>query len=447
MATNSQTPQAGGVRATSYFKSKRLISARVHEFDIIDKFAYGYRNREDQTNLPAGVLVMGSQNVLTNVSERIQARAGYKLDGPTSAVISSIDSAFTSDFNLGFERNLRSYFATPGNSSSGVLEYRYVDASGNVTWRTLLSGLTSTAFNYTMWWDINEVLNEILMVNGTANIYEWGGGITTIASTTANTITTNGTQTWAQLGFYSNGTSHPTRQVTINGHVYTYTGGETTTTLTGVTPSPAGETPNSIAHQTPIVTANSSATSLNLSRNDLIQSFSGQLWLGSLQDQTIYVSNVNDYDDFSLSNINQSGFGQNFQLESPPVAFINLENAFTVSAGMNQWYQMTLATSTYTNNANPAAPVVYDVDTWTVNRLKTNAQAAAQSQAMTSAMKNDVIFISNEPTMDTLGRVEQILGTTQTTNMSDPIKLDFDNYDFTDASIYYNKYFIYIAIP
>ncbi len=95
--SSGQTPSAAGVRALSYFKSKRLISARVHEFEIIDKFAYGYRNREDQTNLPAGVLVVGSKNVLTNVSERIQARAGYTLDGPSSAVTSQIDSSYSTN--------------------------------------------------------------------------------------------------------------------------------------------------------------------------------------------------------------------------------------------------------------------------------------------------------------------------------------------------------------
>ena len=49
--------------------------------------------------------------------------------------------------------------------------------------------------------------------------------------------------------------------------------------------------------------------------------------------------------------------------------------------------------------------------------------------------------------MDSLGRVENIYGTVQTTNMSDPIKLDFDTYDFTDGSIFYNRYYIYVAVP
>ena len=66
---------------------------------------------------------------------------------------------------------------------------------------------------------------------------------------------------------------------------------------------------------------------------------------------------------------------------------------------------------------------------------------------MISKMKNDVIFVTNEPTLDTLGRVQQVVLTPQSTNISDPIKLDFDSYDFTDASVFYFRYFIYVAIP
>ena len=86
-------------------------------------------------------------------------------------------------------------------------------------------------------------------------------------------------------------------------------------------------------------------------------------------------------------------------------------------------------------------------ETINVTPLKTTPGQAAQSQEMCSHRKNDVVFISFEPTMDTLGRVEQILGTPNTMNISDPIKLDFDTYDFTDGSVFYFQYFIYVAIP
>lgn len=430
-------------------KQKSLASARATEFSIIEKFPYGYRHREDQTNLPPGVLVPGSQNVLTNVSERIQCRQGYALDGPTSTLISPIVSGYTFESNLGFERNLRTYLSVPATDTSGTVEYRYVDENGDVTWRTLLTSAGSANFNFTTWWDTAEILREVLMVNRGTDIFEWSGGVTTAASVTSNTITKQGTSSWAEEGFYADNGAHGTRALTIKGVSYTYTGGETTLTLTGVSPDPsgAGIIAGDIAHQTPVTTSIGSMTALTLDELDLIQVFQQQLWLGSLKDQTLFVSNFQDYKDYTISAINESGFGKQFAIDAPPVALIPLENTMTVSAGFSQWYQMSLEQGTYTDNTMPANPVVYNIDNWTVNRLKTNANASAQSQSLTNAMKNDVIFVSQEPTLDTLGRVEQILGTVQTTNISDPIKLDFDDYDFTGGSIFYNKYFVYLSVP
>jgi hypothetical protein len=439
----------------SFTLQRRLRNAKIKAFDIIAQFKYGYRNREDQTNLPAGVLVTGSKNVLTNVSERVQCRRGYVLDGPVSATATNITSAYTFENHIGNEINLRTW--------GTVMEYRYVDANGVVSWNTLLSGLTSTAFNYTSWWfpltsggTAGEGANVILMANGTSNIYEWNGGVTTIASVGAGTLTKTGSVPWA-VSFYSDNTQHPTRKVTVRGVDYTYTGGENTTTLTGVTPDPSVASPAIVAGdvviQTPIITALSSMTAVEMPKVDLIETFNTQLFIGSLSNQLVQaskswtISTGGTYTDFTTSDIAKSGYGHQLALDSSPVSFNALENILAISAGKNQWYEISIAQSTYTDDTNPSAPVVYDIDTWTVNRLKTTAQQAAQSQSMVSAMKNDLIFISNEPTLDRLGRVEQILGTTQTTNLSDPIKLDFDSYDFTDSNIYYNKYFIYISVP
>ena len=62
-------------------------------------------------------------------------------------------------------------------------------------------------------------------------------------------------------------------------------------------------------------------------------------------------------------------------------------------------------------------------------------------------MKNYVLVISNETTIDMMGVLPTYLTQTQTQNISDPIKLDIDSYDFTDASIFYYRYYIYVAVP
>jgi hypothetical protein len=56
-------------------------------------------------------------------------------------------------------------------------------------------------------------------------------------------------------------------------------------------------------------------------------------------------------------------------------------------------------------------------------------------------------MVTKEPTIDLLGRVENIQATPQQTNISDSIKLDVDSYDFTGGSIFYFQYYIYVAVP
>ena len=82
------------------------------DFTIVSNFALGYRNREDITNLPPGVLVKGSQNVLTTTEERISSRKGYTIDGQASSVEAPILAAYDWELHIGEERHLRAGFLT-----------------------------------------------------------------------------------------------------------------------------------------------------------------------------------------------------------------------------------------------------------------------------------------------------------------------------------------------
>jgi len=64
---------------------RRIAAAKVREFTLTDSFALGYRNREDKTKLPPGVLIEGSQNVLTSVNNTVGITKGYVLDGQSAS--------------------------------------------------------------------------------------------------------------------------------------------------------------------------------------------------------------------------------------------------------------------------------------------------------------------------------------------------------------------------
>jgi len=135
---------------TSFSMGKRLASAKAKEFSIVSNFKHAYRNREDVTNTEPGVLIVGSKNVLTNVSERVQIRQGYSLDGLMSSVAASVLSSFDWLTRGNGEVHMRAGGLTSAGND-GKLQYRYDDGLGtatSITWRDLLTGLTTVAYNF-----------------------------------------------------------------------------------------------------------------------------------------------------------------------------------------------------------------------------------------------------------------------------------------------------------
>lgn len=332
----------------------------------------------------------------------------------------------------------------------GKLQYRYVDAAGIVTWRDLMTGVTSVNYNFTSFWfgaDIPlgdgtwsaENLRICLFVNGNSEINIWNGAITTFKSATSNTLTKEGTNSWADDGFFVNGG----KTIVINGIEYTYGGGEDTTTLTGVSPDPsaAGLVVGDVIHQQVVTIPNSNFTDGPPAtfKNALISTLNNQLFLAALDSSVVWISRVNNFIDFGSSTPRQTGEGATLILDSQIVAFVPQENYMYISAGQDLWYNVSFELQTST------VGVTYEqVDALP---LKTGRQQGAFSQACVSHMKNNIIMVTNEPTIDLLGRLENYFGTPMTKNISDPIKLDIDGYDFTDASIFYFKYYIYVAVP
>lgn len=521
---NAGSANGPAQKGIGFSSAKRLGAAKVHSFSPIMGFKHGYRNREDITTLAPGTLVSGSQNVLTNVYNRVGNRPGYTLDGQSDSTAVENQQPIMSSYDwlthIAAERHLRAGFSSSG--SNGKLQYRYVAAAGDkwsghtftagqVYWIDLKTSLTSVAFNFTDYWDTTEVKAFLKFVDGSSNIYEWTGGVTTLASATSTTITKTGTTTWAEENFYNtiaaetastiafvassktitdsgsglvtagftngmkikvtgttsnNGTYTiktvvagtitliatdtlvdesagssftltQVRQVDINGTTYNYTGGGATLTLTGVTPDPSAEPVNSVVQQTVATTPSSAITDLPALNYSLIANYKQYLVLGDLANRNIYGSTENNAYSFAFSQPTRVvGEGFSFTLDDFPTALIPQDQDLYVSGGKDSWYfsQFTLSAD-LTNEAV------------SFNRLKTAVLQAAQSQALTTKIKNNIAFLSFEPIVNALGPVSNILNVPQTTDLSFPIVNDINAYDATDGSMLYNKMFLYIAFP
>ena len=509
------TPKTQNVVGNSTTKEFKVTGVTPENEFILDTSFRGYRNKEDKTNMPAGFLVEGSQNVVITTGNRISVRPGFTLDGQADTTVSGIKSAFDWLSHTGEEKHLR--------SGNGKLQYRYVASDGTITWEDLMTGLgTAVDFNYVDWWDsVNEIKSICLFVNGTSNIYEWTGGITSLASATydsgiiniisvaaggtgyfpgevltmaggtggtctilttsgggivntvslttrgksyatgikattggsgtactinitaiaTGSITKNGTSTWAEEGFYSSTANSAKKIITINGTDYTYTGGEDSTMLIGISSTPVGEATGSIIHQKVYTNPNSILTGLPTTlNNDLISLLKGQIYIASFTNRSVYISKQGYFDNYTFSATRKIGEGAILTLDSNPVGFIPQESDMYITGGLDDWYK-----TSFTLSSDNTAEYLQ------IQRLKTTAQQAAQSQALICKIKNLVCLVNNEPVFDELGRIESndfsSLATPQSINISDAIKNDFDSYDFTGGSIAYYKNFIYVTVP
>ena len=375
----------------------------MKDFRLVDSFK-GYVNSTDVTNLDPRFLVAPSQNVIINDGEKVVTRNGYSLYGAAdSTTLLPVQSSFEWTTSTGTEIPLRAY--------DDELEFAY-----GGTWYRLQNSYTSVAFSFTTWWDATAATDKLIFVNGTSDLHTWTGAITTFASATAATITKEGTNTWAQDRFLTAGT----RQVTIGGTVYTYTGGESTTTLTGVTPDPTlgAYAAGAVVFQTLIETANKpAATSFT---NDIVSTLKNQLYVGSYKYRDVYVSKSSDYSDFAYTATRLPGEGALLTLDATPVAFAPQEEDLYIGT-KDGWFRTSFRLSA--DNTS---------ESLTVERLKASRAKAPYAQSSVAKAGNFVIYFTNEKTLDSLGRVENI-DTPESRPLSDAIRDELLGYDLTVA--------------
>lgn len=212
-----------------------------------------------------------------------------------------------------------------------------------------------------------------------------------------------------------------------------------TLTFTGVTPDPTGAgiaVGDAIVQLPTIGTA--AITNAPLTGIDIIGTFRNQVYFGQFTNQTIYVSKVNIYSDCTMSSPRLPADGANAQLDAPPTAFIAQSDGMYVSAGRDFWYR-----SAFTLAADLTK------EAFQFGRLKTTAGQGAVSQGYCTKVKNNIMYISYEPIINSFGPVKNILSDPQVVNVSDSIKNDINGYTYSNIAghAYYANYFAYFSIP
>ncbi len=398
----------------------------MKKYQLIEE-CLGYWSAPDKTNTDPRFLVGGSQNVLIDRQRKVHSRGGYSRLGAANTALTPVRSAFTWLTSSGNERALRSY------DDELEVYLDSVDGTSVAAWTRVVASLSTTAtIRFAQWFDATENIDLLIFIQSDHNIYEWNGAVAVVGSVPgANSVTKTGTTTFAQNRFYT--TRNKTFVCVRTGTEYTYTGGESTTTLTGITDT-TGLQAGDILIQKIVTQSNKPAATFT---NDTIFVFENQLVLGSFLSDQVYLSKNTSYYDFSYSSPRVPGEGGLLTLDGPSGGFGNFGNILICFAGRSgifrtEYEQITVGTTL--------------AETLKVRKLKTGVDQAAQSPDCIIPIGNGLAYLTYEPALRLIEDASTIEAP-KITSLSNPIKPDFDGEDFTNAFGLWFKNAIYLSAP
>lgn len=394
----------------------------------------GYVTSEEPTNTDKRFLIAGSKNTLIDFNRKVGIRNGITIHGAANSAATPVRNAFTW------------YLSTDNGGQGGELPLRFYDDEWEVylgtvdetainAWKRFSSGRSTTAIpRGAIFFDTVENIDEMIFVEGTDDLIEWNGAVAVVASVTANTITKAGTKTFAQNRFYTS--ANRTLVCVRTGTEFTYTGGETTLTLTGVSGSPVadGMVAGDILVQKIVTASNKPNADRN---NHTIFSFENQICVGSEDDDEVFISKSTDYADFSFSTPRLATEGALLTLDGPSRGFGAIGTYLLAFAGNH---------SIFRANYEQVAVSTTLAETLKVKRLATGVNQGSLNPDCIVPIGNALVYISNEKALRMIQNPDAFDSIDPKT-FSNPIKPDFDSEDWTNAKGIWYKNALHYSAP
>ena len=404
----------------------------------------GYETASDQSNTDTRFLVAGSKNVLIDRTKKVKTRSGYSRFGAANTALKENRNAWTWKTNLGQNYTQR-FYDDELEVYLGTIDTIVINAWTRITdgWSTTkrLRAITQISGGGS-WFNDTEKIDVQLMVIGDDKIYEWGGGVAVVTSVTADTITKDGTTTFAQNHFYADAGSTRTLINVRTGTEFSYTGGEGTTTLTGVTGSPVADAmiAGDILVQKIVTNDNKPEDGYS---NDFIYQFQNQILIGSESDSRVFVSANDDYTDYSPSTPRVPGEGATLTLDEPTRGMTSIGKYFIIGSGKSTMFRSEF-------QQLDVGSVL--TETLNIKKLQVGINQGFLNQESIIPMGNSLAFLTNEVALRIINEPEELTGINPK-NLSNPIKPDFDAEDWfgsdniAEAFGMWYKNVLYFSVP
>lgn len=371
-----------------------------YEFSTFSDFP-GYNSSRDASNIAGPFLVRGSKNVYKKNSGTLAARCGLKRRGTADATLAPVVGSYEWPASLGVTRVLRV------DNNKLQIEWNGVDGSTYVWYDLVETGtlaspaVTLTRFVFDSWWDNTEKKDRTVFVRGDSNILHWSGGIATVASGTGNTITKlDSTKTWAQEGFATNTVGE--KKVVINGVEYTYTGGESTQVLTGVTPDASALASGQVAVQSVIVEANKPVAGF---KADFLKVIGNRVHYGSYTSRLVYIAKNTAFNYFTIPTPRASGDAELLTLDNNVRGItVRMGNAH-ITAGTQDWYEVIYTDLAVADGTGGSI----NTQQTKVDKKPTANLAAALAHEFIDTVGDDIIYLSQDQQLRQLGTFRNVL--------------------------------------
>lgn len=386
-----------------------------------------YVTAEDSTNTDERNLVAGSRNVIIDQQRKVRTRNGNTRLGASNSTLTPTRNGTKWNTSTSTELMLRAY------DDELEVYLGTVDTIELNAFYRVASGFSTTAKpRFTTWYSDTEKLDLLVFVYGNANTYAWSGGVCVVDSVTGTTITKKGTLTFGQARFFTVG--NKTLVNVRTGTEYTYTGGESTTTLTGIADT-TGIIVGDVLIQKIITNSNSPAANRN---NHTVFTYQNQLCVASDDDQLVYISKNTNYTLFTYSSPRLPGEGALLTLDDPAKGFGELEEKLIVFAGKSSIYQA------YPKEITVGTTLSETLD---VTKFQTGLNESAQSQDVIAQINSTLVYLTHEPAVRELFSTSELQGGGKPRTLSNPIKPDMEAEDWTNACALWHKNAYWLSAP
>lgn len=399
----------------------------MEKFALVEE-TLGYQTVQDPTNTDERYLIGPSQNVLIDQNRKVRSRPGYTRLGAGSVTETPILNAKTWNTSSNSDLPLR-FYDDEWEVYLGTVDTFDIDA-----WVRVKNSLTfESKPRVAFWYKDAESIDIALMVCGDLNMYEWSGAVAVVDTVpSGTTVTKKGTSTFAENRFYT--AANKTFICVRTGTEYTYTGGESTTTLTGIVDT-TGLLPDDILIQK--VVTNAIASPANRKANTIFE-FKNHILLGSDTDETVYMSKNTNFNDFNYSAPRVAGEGGLLTLTDPVRGFGQLGDDFIAFCGPSQAFRSVfkeVAVGTTLAESFTALPIK------SIGPLQ-----GALNQESIIPLGNALAYLTNEVALRML-ETSNVNGELQLHTLSNPVKVDFDIEDWDGAAGIWANNSILLAAP